>query len=438
MKSDQKGNLFLDLRLPKQKRIKRLIILLFPILIIILTNLSLAGEIKFPTPCYEGEELAKIREWEKSFVGKKITSSNVDQVKDFLIEPVYMIMKNPKEFGAPDIWFEVVPYRLYNVSKGVIENTHKYAPGAKLDKERWLTNYGKMSGYPFPNTENGDEMAWNFDANTKGDSHKETAYPMPVIDCKTKLERTAGHVRWEIYWTGRCDLPPTPAVEKNPKDIRRSFFMRMTDPADFRDTTMLEIIYNSKGRDEDLWVYTAMFRRIRRVSVKQRTDMIDGTDLVYDDQDGWYTHMSHNTYKYVGRKEILTPRHQDINKPNRIQGQVFPSGLQRERINTYVIEVKNEDPYYIYSQQFWYLDPENWQMESKVMYNKEGRLWKLFEMYYDEVPGYGDTKSSSILHDVIVDLFRKHGGTSKRFNEFTGKPIPEEIFRLQNMQKFAY
>jgi len=399
---------------------------------------SIAAEIKFPTPCYEGEELAKVREWEKTWVGKKVSLDNVDQVKDLLIEPVYMIMKNPKDFGAPEIWFEVVPYRPYNVSKGVIENTHKYAPGAKLDKERWLTNYGKMSGYPFPNTENGDEMAWNFDAFTKGDSHKETAYPAAVVDCKSKLERVAGHIRWELYWTGRCDLPPTPAVEKNPKDIRRTFFMRMTDPADFRDTTMFEVIYNPKDRDEDLWIYTAMFRRIRRVAVKQRTDMIDGTDMVYDDQDGWYTHMTHNTYKYIGRKEILTPRHQDVKKPNRITGQVFSSGLQRERINTYILEVKNEDPYYIYSKQFWYLDPENWQMESKVMYDKEGRLWKVFEMYYGEVPGYGDTKSSTILCDVIVDLFRKHGGVSNRTNEFTGKPIPEEIFRVQNMQKFGY
>jgi hypothetical protein len=409
------------------------------VMIVAFAGSSLAAEIKFPTLSYEGEELTKIKEWEKTWVGKKVSLENVDQVKDLLVEPIYFIMKNPKDFGAPDIWFEVVPYRPYNISKGTIEAVNKYSPQAKLDNDRWLVDYGKIAGFPFPNTkENGDEMAWNFDANTKGDSHKETAYPAAVVDAKSKLERTAGHIRWELYWTGRCDLPPTPAVEKNPKDIRRTFFMRMTDPADFRDTTMFEVIYNTKGRDEDLWVYTAMFRRIRKVSTKQRTDMIDGNDMIYDDQDGWYTHMTHNTYKYIGRKEILTPRHQDYKKLTRIQGQVFSSGLQRERINTYMLEVKNEDPYYIYSRQIWYLDPENWQMDVKQMYDREGRLWKVWEPYYEEVPGYGGTKASAIIADVIVDLFRKHGGTSIRVNEFTGRPIPEEIFRVQNMQKFGY
>jgi hypothetical protein len=48
-----------------------------------------ANEVIFPTPSYEGEDLAKVREWEKTWVGKKITSEDVDQVKDFLHEAVY-------------------------------------------------------------------------------------------------------------------------------------------------------------------------------------------------------------------------------------------------------------------------------------------------------------------------------------------------------------
>jgi hypothetical protein len=411
-------------------------------LIAAFAQISRAAEIKFPTPGYEGEELAKVREWEKTWVGKKVGVTNIDQVKDLLVEPVYIIMKNPQDFGGSggdDYWFEVVPYRAYNISKGVIENTLKYAPQAKLDEKRYLVDYGKVAGYPFPNTkDNGDEMAWNFDANTKGDSHKETAYPAANVDCKSKMERVAGHIRWELYWTGRCNIPPTPAVEKNPKNIRRSFFMRMTDPVDFRDTAMLEIIYNAPERPEDLWIYMSMFRRIRRVAVKQRTDMIDGTDMIYDDQDGWYTHVTHNNYKYVGRKELLTCRHQNIKVLKHIKGQGWYNGLQRERVNTYVLEVKHEDPSYVYSKQIWYLDPETWQMDAKVMYDKEGRLWKVMDVFYDEVPGYGGAKTATIIADTTTDIIRKHSGTSIRVNEFTGKPIPENIFTVGNMQKFSY
>jgi hypothetical protein len=411
------------------------------ILMAILAQASIAAEIKFPTPCYEGEELAKVREWEKTWVGKKVGVNNIDQVKDFLVEPVYIIMKNWKDFGGSGegFWFEVVPYRPYNIAKSLIDNTLKYAPEAKLNEKRYLVNYGKMAGFPFPNVkDNGDEMAWNFDSNTKGDSHKETAYPAANMDMKTKLERVAGHIRWELYWTGRSYIPPMPAVEKNPKDIRRSFYMKMTDPVDFRDTAMLEIIYNPQNKDEDLWIYMSMFRRIRRVAVKQRTDMIDGTDQIYDDQDGWYTHVTHNTYKYVGRKELLTCRHQDIKRLKHIKSEGWFNNLQRERINTYVLEVKNEEPDYVYSKQVWYLDPENWQMDVKTMYDKEGRLWKVMDMFYDEVPGYGGAKVATIIADTTTDIIRKHSGTSIRTNEFTGKPIPEGIFTVGNMQKFSY
>ncbi len=77
-------------------------------------------------------------------------------------------------------------------------------------------------------------------------------------------------------------------------NVHRTFFQRNTAPPDFADTTILEVKYQDTTRDCDLWIYTAMFRRIRRYTTKQRSDMIDGTDLIYDDNNGWYTHINLN------------------------------------------------------------------------------------------------------------------------------------------------
>ena len=77
-----------------------------------------AGEITYPTFSYNDQELAKVREWEKTWVGKKVTTETIDQVKDFLSEPVYKAMKDPKVVGVDSLWFEVVPYRPYTVTKG--------------------------------------------------------------------------------------------------------------------------------------------------------------------------------------------------------------------------------------------------------------------------------------------------------------------------------
>ncbi len=151
-------------------------------------------------------------------------------------------------------------------------------------------------------------------------------------------------------------------MSENNRGIFHSYFQRHIAPVDFVDTTMLEIRYKDQTREEDLWVYTAMFRRIRRYATSQRTDTIDGTDMVYDDHDGWYTSPIRNTYKAIGRADLLVSRHEDHKSLQRVTGQGFWNGVQRERVNNWVVEVVSKDKDYIYSKQIWYLDPENWQM----------------------------------------------------------------------------
>ena len=54
-------------------------------------------------------------------------------------------------------------------------------------------------------------------------------------------------------------------------------------------------------------MWYAPFRRIRRINVGQRTDTIDGTDMIYDDEYGWDGHIQRNTYQLIGKKEMLCP-----------------------------------------------------------------------------------------------------------------------------------
>ncbi len=398
-----------------------------------------AGEVTFPTPCYQGAELEKIRAWEKSWVGKKITSENVDTVKEYLHDGIYKAIKDPVLFGAQTVWFEIVPYRQYNPTNGMIQATLKYALSSKLDERKNLVGYGDVAGIPFPQPESGVQMAWNFDANTKGDSHH-LLHRGTVVDCRTKHERDAGHLRWEMRWMGRYDVPPVPKIpeEKNPRGIVLSFFQRHIAPPDFVDTTMLELKYKDLDRETDLWVYTAMFRRIRRYATSQRTDTIDGTDMIYDDQDGWYTHPGHNTYTFKGRKELLVARHQDPENLEKIKGQGFWSGIQRERVNHFVVEAVNKNKDYIYSKQIWYLDPETWQMNFKVMYNRQGELWKMYEMFYNEYPSYGGQKTAIFNGEHIFDFIRRHGSPGNREIKGIGIDIPLTKFQVKSLKQRSY
>jgi hypothetical protein len=398
-----------------------------------------SGEVKFPVPSYEGQELQKVRQWEEKWANKKISAENVDQVKEFVPEGMYTIMKDPESFGAESIWFTVLPYRPYTLSKGIIEATQKYAPTSRIVNDDMLEGYGQVAGIPFPEPKTGIEMAWNFDGNTKGDSHREKSYGT-VANCRTGNERTAGMVRWELNWIGRTDMEPKPNVSEkdNPRGIARSFFQRHTAPVDFVDTAFLELKWKDPDRDQAVWVYTVMFRRIRRYSTSQRTDSIDGTDMVYDDIDGWYTHVIRNNYDYKGRADLLVGRHQDPDKLERAKGQAVWNGVQRERANHWVVEVTNKQKNYLYSKQIWYLDPETWQMNFKVMYNRLGQFWKMQELFYDELPNVGGEKTASFTADHIFDLIRRHGTTEIRGTSDVGKKIRYDFFQTKSLKQKSY
>jgi len=399
-----------------------------------------SGEVNFPTYSYEGEALQKVRQWEKEWAGKKITPENINRVKEYLHEGVCRAMNNPQNFGAETLWFTVVPYRPYTVSEGVVAATKKYAPASKLDEREMLNGYGKVAGYPFPQPRTGVEMAWNFAGNTRGDSHREYVHG-DVVNCRTGMLRQASMYRWELYWISRTNLEPKPSVpaKDNPRGIARSWFQRSTAPVDFVDMTILELQYLDHDRQEDLWVYTPMFRRIRRYSASQRTDSIDGTDMIYDDQDGWYTHLTHNTYKFIGRKDLLVARHQDAKQLKRTsKGQGFWDGIQRERVNHWVVEVKNKDDNYIYSKQIWYLDPENWQMNFKVMYNRLGQFWKIYELFYDEYPLPNGGKASLFSGEHVVDFIRGHGTCDIRELKDVGQDIRLDFFQTKSLKQKSY
>jgi len=71
--------------------IKSFIIILF--ITIYLNNTIYAAETRYPIPSYDGKELEKVRQWEKIWVGKKITTANIDGVKEYLPDTLYEILR---------------------------------------------------------------------------------------------------------------------------------------------------------------------------------------------------------------------------------------------------------------------------------------------------------------------------------------------------------
>jgi len=413
---------------------------LFSILVVLTATPSFSQEMRYFIPSYEGEELAKVREWEKQWVGKKVDKNNVDQIKDFFLPSMYKIIKDPQYLNDDYLWFEIVPYKTAHLSKGQMEMTKKNAPIAKIDKDGKLLNYGDMAGYIFPDPKEGIEVAYNFHMYISGDSHFE--YPCgAVVEPRTGFEREQCREVWNMYWASRCFTDPYPKLPKNPKNFRRTRFSRLLSPPDFADWGVLDIKFNSLESIDARWLWMSNFRRIRRVESQQRGDNIDGTEQLRDDIGGWYDHIPRNTYKLLGRKELLLIRHQE-NPWETIKvkrGTAVHNGLMRERINTYVVEAVHVDPHYTYSKQVWYVDPEQWMILIKQAWDPEGRLWRVHENYYEELKTVNGELAFIPAGVLQIDVYGRHASQSrKKLTKDVGKIFPKRLFTIHNLQKFAY
>ena len=112
------------------------------------------------------------------------------------------------------------------------------------------------------------------------------------------------------------------------------------------------------------------------------------------------------------RKEILLSRHQDINAMKRKEGNCIYDGIQRERIDVYVVETVCQDSGYIYSKSIWYVDPELWHITYSERYDKNGKFWKIIEHYQDVRKGYQGIEGAEFIASSYIDCQKLHSSNT--------------------------
>jgi len=183
-------------------------------------------------------------------------------------------------------------------------------------------------------------------------------------------------------------------------------------------------------------MWYAPFRRIRRINVGQRTDTIDGSDMIYDDEYGWDGHILRNAYQLTGTKEMLCSRHTDIKSLKRAPGQAIPNNLVRERVQTYVVEVKNKDPNYIYAKRVWYVDPETYYVLWTELYDDLNRYWKCFEYLHNDYKTKKGEMKNMICGVILTDLQRIHSSMPlHEIYEVGTEKVDTNMFTVANLQK---
>lgn len=390
---------------------------------------------------YTDAELAGVREWEKTWAGKKIDHNNVDQVAQFLPDALVAIMKNPAEWGAPPegYYFMIRPYEFVPETPGFIAASQANAGKAQLAPDGTITNLGELAGRLFLDPgQDAMKIAWNFEMQNRGDTYHYRRYS-PNINPKNKSERVSDQEFWEFYFVNRTELDPKPAIEKNPRGYRRGMFLHMYLPPEFLNTRMYTLRYIDQAKEDDSYLWYNQFRRIRRVSTSQRTDAIDGSNLIYDDEYLWDGQLLRNTYTYRGKKDMLTDRHDGMTQTTRSPGQSLANGMSFERCNLLVVDAVNKDSEYVYGKRVWYLDPETYYIMWSEMYDKQGRYWRLFFNSTQPLKTEIGVMKPVIVGTHFFDLQRVHSGISNQ-QKITSPAISvptinEDMFTVSNLQR---
>jgi hypothetical protein len=191
------------------------------------------------------------------------------------------------------------------------------------------------------------------------------------------------------------------------------------------------------------WSFSSTSRKLQRLSTAQREATQGGSDSTNDDQNIYNGAVPFMKYKYLGRKELLLARHQDTDqlKKGHREGYCLFNGIQRERINTYVLECTHKNSTYLYSKQIWYVDPETWWILYADKYDRQGRLWRVFEnANYVLKSVYNEALIGTIGFVSIIDVKQLHGtgGFANYIIGETGKFNQPDYYTPKALQKYGY
>jgi len=377
-----------------------------------------AKEIPYPVICYEGEELQKVREWEKKWVGKIINHTNVDEVKEFLPESFYMVHKNHDEFGPNE--FTIAPYKQLIPPEGHSEWTRKGAGKVSVDKNGYLHDF--VSGCPFPEPTEGIHLAYNYECRAVWDERLQWMDRMYLYDHRRESTRDFAAEIHILQPAERTSIEPTPELPDNPRGIRMAVIAKYHAPPELKGIMFLDNQYHDRSKEWDGWMWIAPIRRIRRQDTTQRQDHRSGADFCSDDQNGWFGRVARNNYKMLGRKDALMGRHNKIADATFIKGRFLWQNLNRERINAYVVEAVNKDQHYMYSKSIFWYDPETWCLIYADKYDRQGKLWKINDFCQGEYTANDGTYFYDVCTQLHADVQRKHSTVAGGgFKDIKGK-----------------
>lgn len=332
--------------------------------------------------------------------GDTISKDNMAKAGDLLIPgSKWMLDKGMR--------FKVIPYKKVELPRLFKEATEKYSSQVKLSADgHEVFNY--VAGVPFPAIDVNDPMSgykvmWNQEQKPAYTDNVGTEWIVELVNAKGELERTYGSQFWRrMMWTGRMYTDPKPVVPHNPPMRYTEQFGPLFIPNDLKGAGVLNNRYLNAADPDDSYMYLPELRRVRRISVANRSDAFWGTDMDLDSLWGMNAKVTYWTFRLLADKEILGPVHGTdystraiwCNPPDGRHGtsSLMPCDQPWEKRPVFMVEgLPTGYSQYAFSKRVFYIDKDFWSMNFSEMFDQGGELWKVwFNMFtYGKKPYEG-------------------------------------------------
>jgi hypothetical protein len=461
--------------------------ILFPAMFVVVIALgasrAAAQDVKTYTRANVDQWLSEYADTKPDFKpGDVLGSKDLERIRPF-VPPGWF-----EQLNFPEFQMGIMAPRSHMPRKDYQECTEKYQAQVRLNPDGALANY--VCGQPFPNASlsasdslSGIKAAWNFDYRWQnngplwlnllfivsrfGGSHAGEAPDLIEsppsnwvggIECHSKLPtdaakffggggtvaRTLSSFYRRVYFshlTQRADnhgLLGTP----DSADFLWKDFIGFFSPYDVRGQVLITYRYADPHRADDAWAYDPQSRRIRRISVEVKSDSVAGTDTTQEDFFTFSGRALHWHWKFLGWKDVLAvldarDDYAHLFGPN---GEIPNDRWSLRRFA--VVERTPTETHHPYSSVVMFWDAENWYPWMSLAFNREGRLWKLWELqdrWSEDFNTFAEinhgVQAPTLIGENVVDLQNERSSIFVGYGAGYPNAVPANVTQLYDISK---
>jgi len=338
--------------------------------------------------------------------------------------------------------FEIIPTQQFYPCQPHIDATKRNLGKTKLDKEGYLISETWNGGTPFPRPSGefkAQQVFYNFYlrpgpfCQNFGVPSRSSGFDRNLSPDKYSESDVA-----RVQFKGRELFPPFGWLDKRAErnDEWFAYTYSIYTPRSNRGMIVARMFYANPDKPDSSMLYIPSLRRIRKMTT---TDAQDPTgDSTYDDQTIFLQKVTPNKFPYkyeiIEDREYLLPycvgpTTSYIDSKNNYE----MKGQQLMRRPTYVLQLTQLDPNYMYSKRLIYVDKETFECGYAEYYDQKGRLYRhqiYLQYQFDPDGGWIINEGTYVQNIDRIDL---HSTLS--YSETYPTDWPRKRFSIQALVK---